>query len=288
MKRMIVIAVIGTQALTALAQGIATDDPTPGSREYYAKHIEGRYRYENGAMVPTTPVYRSQVAPGVPGVIRPTAAPNALTGTVVHVAGTNEVIVRTSRRMPSGAEKSEYAVLRLHAMNGISVEQVIATNVVQDGSYRCVLASGVTNILAGFRVHENPRTITYAEYLEVFTRDGQVAPIGEVIRIERISVGPRVATYADRLRERREAVRIHAASTNEPELTREALEKRLQEHNSELIRKGQPPLPIPLTREMDEQLVREGVLAPDVQSPTGKASQASQAIGAPGAPEPDR
>ncbi len=63
----------------------------------------------------------------------------------------------------------------------------------------------MTNILAGFRVHENPSTITYDEYLEVFKRDSQMAPIGEVMRIERVS-GPPVASYAERLRQRREAV----------------------------------------------------------------------------------
>ena len=43
-------------------------------------------------------------------------------------------------------------------------------------------------------------------------------------------------------------------------LTGEALQKHLQDYQMELIRTGQPPLPIPLTPEMDAQLVREGVL----------------------------
>ena len=30
----------------------------------------------------------------------------------------------------------------------------------------------------------------------------------------------------------------------------------------EVIRKGMPPLPIPLTKEMDDQLVAEGILPP--------------------------
>ena len=96
MKRVIVFAVDRNAVrLTAWAQVITTNDPTPGTREYYSKHIEGRYLYKNGAMVP---VSHLQVAPRVSGVIRPTAEPKALTGTVVQVAGTNEVIVRTSRR----------------------------------------------------------------------------------------------------------------------------------------------------------------------------------------------
>jgi hypothetical protein len=284
MKRTIMLGVLGIQAITISAQLIAANEPLPGTREYYSKHIEGRYRYENGAMVA---VAQPQVAPLSPGVIRTTVAPKALTGTVVQVAGTNDVIVRTSRRMPSGADKPEYAVLQLGMVNGISVGQDIATNVVPAGSYQCVLASGVTNILAGFRVHENPRTITYDEYLEVFKRDSQVEPIGEVMRIERVS-SPPVASYADRLRDRREAMRMRAAPTNVPTLTHEALEKLIQDQQMELIRQGQTPLPIPLTKEMDEQLVKEGVLAPDVQSSTGKANQASQAIGAEVTPQSQR
>jgi hypothetical protein len=38
------------------------------------------------------------------------------------------------------------------------------------------------------------------------------------------------------------------------------VEKRLQQYQMELIRKGLTPLPIPLTEETDDQLVREGVL----------------------------
>lgn len=45
-------------------------------------------------------------------------------------------------------------------------------------------------------------------------------------------------------------------------ITGPELEKRLQEYQLEVIRRGEPPLPIPLTPEMDEQLVKEGVLQP--------------------------
>lgn len=55
----------------------------------------------------------------------------------------------------------------------------------------------------------------------------------------------------------------------EPELTPEEREQRvaeirakLQEAQMDIIRKGQPPLPMPLTQEMDDQLVAEGVLPP--------------------------
>ncbi len=47
-----------------------------------------------------------------------------------------------------------------------------------------------------------------------------------------------------------------------PKLQGAELEKHLQQYQMEVIRQGMPPLPIPLTQEMDSQLVNEGVLAP--------------------------
>jgi hypothetical protein len=47
-----------------------------------------------------------------------------------------------------------------------------------------------------------------------------------------------------------------------PELTGEALRKHLEQVQMDAIRNGLPPLPLPLTPEMDAQLVAEGVLPP--------------------------
>lgn len=48
----------------------------------------------------------------------------------------------------------------------------------------------------------------------------------------------------------------------QPIYTGEELEKHLRDYQMEVIRQGLPPLPIPLTQEMDDQLVNEGVLPP--------------------------
>ncbi|HBA84456.1 MAG TPA: hypothetical protein DCZ95_10215 [Verrucomicrobia bacterium] len=66
-------------------------------------------------------------------------------------------------------------------------------------------------------------------------------------------------SYADR-RAARERARREAPP--QPKYTGEELEKHLQEYQMEVIRQGLPPLPIPLTPEMDDQLVTEGVLPP--------------------------
>lgn len=47
-----------------------------------------------------------------------------------------------------------------------------------------------------------------------------------------------------------------------PPLTGEALRKHLKKVQMDAIRTGKPPLPMPLTKEMDDQLVKEGVLPP--------------------------
>jgi hypothetical protein len=77
---------------------------------------------------------------------------------------------------------------------------------------------------------------------------------------------PRVATqasYEERRRARTDALQQRALQPpREPPLTGEALEQHLQEYQMEVIRQGLPPLPIPLTPEMDAQLVAEGVLPP--------------------------
>lgn len=56
----------------------------------------------------------------------------------------------------------------------------------------------------------------------------------------------------------------------EPELSpeeqarrRDEIRANLQNYQMEVIRSGMPPLPIPLTQEMDDQLVSEGILPPE-------------------------
>ncbi len=73
----------------------------------------------------------------------------------------------------------------------------------------------------------------------------------------------RQTSYADRRRARQEALeRRRAEPPPEPRLTGEELEEHLRNYQMDVIRQGLPPLPIPLTPEMDQQLVDEGVLPP--------------------------
>jgi len=269
MMRMVILGLLGVQTLTALAQGTATNEPLPGTREYYTLYVEGRYCYVNGDMMPVAGLKETLGDMATPGVIQ---AVQHLYGRVEQIASSNAVIVRTTRRMPSGATEWKYVVLRLEAVTSAAVGQEIATNVASDGAYTCWLASGKTNILAGYRLSEKQPTttrptISFEQYAELFDRQNRKVPLEHVTRLIRSDVvRPLANAYRDRLRER-----MSAAQTNAPEQRREELQKRLQQYQMEQIRKGQTPLPMSLSKEMDDQLVKEAVLAPDVQSPTGKA-----------------
>jgi len=54
-------------------------------------------------------------------------------------------------------------------------------------------------------------------------------------------------------------------SPEEQRRRREEIRANLQDYQMEVIRSGMPPLPIPLTQEMDDQLVAEGILPPEEQ-----------------------
>ncbi len=70
--------------------------------------------------------------------------------------------------------------------------------------------------------------------------------------------GANAISYADRRRQRIEEMRLRAQESRN--LSEEEVEKRLREYQMKLIREGKTPLPIPITEEMDAQLVKEGIL----------------------------
>lgn len=70
----------------------------------------------------------------------------------------------------------------------------------------------------------------------------------------------RAISYAERRRQRIEEMRVRAQESRN--LSEEEVENRLREYQMKLIREGKTPLPIPITEEMDAQLVKEGILPP--------------------------
>ncbi len=89
---------------------------------------------------------------------------------------------------------------------------------------------------------------------------GTVQPLTQQQQQERLNA-PRSQrmSYAERRAERE---RQRQEPPPQPKYTGDELEKHLKEYQMEVIRQGLPPLPIPLTPEMDDQLVSEGVLPP--------------------------
>jgi len=74
------------------------------------------------------------------------------------------------------------------------------------------------------------------------------------------SANARAMSYAERRQQRIEEMRRRAEESRN--LSEEEVEKRLREYQMKLIREGKTPLPIPITEEMDAQLVKEGILPP--------------------------
>ena len=92
-------------------------------------------------------------------------------------------------------------------------------------------------------------------------KDGSIEPTSPQQLEERRQ--QRRTSYEERRRARQEALeRRRAQPPPEPTLTGEELEQHLKDYQMEVIRQGLPPLPIPLTEEMDRQLVEEGILPP--------------------------
>ena len=54
-------------------------------------------------------------------------------------------------------------------------------------------------------------------------------------------------------------------TSEEQRIRREEIRASLEDYQMEVIRSGMPPLPIPLTQDMDDQLVAEGVLPPPME-----------------------
>lgn len=83
---------------------------------------------------------------------------------------------------------------------------------------------------------------------------------GEIEPLSRSEQAARRSTYEER---RRSRLTVQPPRPEqEPRLTGEALRKHLEKVQMDAIRSGLPPLPLPLTPEMDAQLVAEGVLPP--------------------------
>jgi len=141
--------------------------------------------------------------------------------------------------------------------------QVGVMNLATQSSFYLTVGNSEEGIELVSADYENEEAILRkgTEMAVIKIQSGEIEAISPQEAESRISKGR--ASYAERrrLREERRAER-QAQPPPEPMFKGEELQKHLQEYQLEVIRQGLPPLPIPLTEEMDRTLVEEGVLPP--------------------------
>lgn len=100
-----------------------------------------------------------------------------------------------------------------------------------------------------------------SEMAVIKLQSGEIQPLSPAEQQARLNA-PQVRrmSYAERRAARQQ--QRQEEPPPEPKYKGEELERHLREYQMEVIRQGLPPLPIPLTPEMDAQLVSEGVLPP--------------------------
>ncbi|MFH0981197.1 MAG: hypothetical protein V2A79_06645 [Planctomycetota bacterium] len=102
-----------------------------------------------------------------------------------------------------------------------------------------------------------------SEMAVIKLQSGEIQALTPAEQQARLNAPPtRRPSYAERRLARQQQRQQPAPPPEPPKYTGEELERHLQEYQMEVIRQGLPPLPIPLTPEMDQQLVQEGVLPP--------------------------
>ncbi len=132
-------------------------------------------------------------------------------------------------------------------------------------------ADGVEMLDADYEL-ECARLKRDTEEYWIYMKEGQAGPPPEPGEASAVSAGGegtvRRLSYVEKMRRRREEMRRQVLTPPvyaPPEGTPEEVQSHLEQYQMDLIRAGGeagPPLPIPLTPAMDDQLVAEGVLPP--------------------------
>ena len=123
--------------------------------------------------------------------------------------------------------------------------------------------SGVELVSADFEM-ETALLRKGEEMVELKLQSGEFVPLTPSEQKDRISENTKKRlSYAERRKARMARRKTAAAQPPpKPKYEGEELKQHLEEYQMEVIRQGLPPLPIPLTPAMDDQLVAEGVLPP--------------------------
>ena len=113
------------------------------------------------------------------------------------------------------------------------------------------------------------KSVDYQKQSATVDKGGDVQDISmqELAAIPPATPAKKPATSGTSVRDkylarRKEMEKKRQVAMKEPKFQGAELEQHLKDYQMEVLRKGLPPLPVPLTPEMDNQLVEEGVLPP--------------------------
>ena len=111
------------------------------------------------------------------------------------------------------------------------------------------------HIRGTFFTIQSDRPLTIYEYMDLIETELKEVNVG----LFQISSNRLVATW---IKVPKSQTRTMNPRQTEYQVHRDRKLKEMREHQMHLIRQGKTPLPIPLTKEMDDQLVKEGILPP--------------------------
>ena len=147
----------------------------PGTRDYYERHIVGKYVMDGDALVGI-----SGTDTGIRVLFR---TAEWLEGSVLETHGTNLLVVGQVITNASGAVRTErgYVLSPLPDQPARLTNAWLRTLVVWDGTYRYTTESGTTGTLSGRREVRGP---TFEEYRRIYERDLEATKKGDRIEIE--------------------------------------------------------------------------------------------------------
>jgi hypothetical protein len=191
----------------------------------------------------------------------------AMFGRPLPAAPANPPPTRAAAVTPSWAQ--EFRVTMMTLEEETKQVRVGLQNIKDNSGFLLLLgdknSAGYELVRADFNRGE--ATVAWNGDAKVFTLETGPAEVAASAAPPSAPGGPGAAIRGPRARTAPQPapVRVVAEPTPVPESafqTQEELDAHLKNYQMEVIRQGLPPLPVPLTPEMDQQLVNEGVLPP--------------------------
>ena len=186
-------AMVACTALCSCAHLRGTSEaPAPGTRAFYEQNIEGRYAYQNGALVPLT----------VTGVPRPTRTPITiprplvdlvLDGEVSQILNPTTIVIRTKTPLLSGAARITPYVVKVRGDRSISTNQHLNLRIWSNYTrLLCDTSDGQTNKIVEMREEVAPAT--FEEYLDVYRAESKTPDFGSIVSYRPVPPMP-IPTY---------------------------------------------------------------------------------------------